>query len=438
MPDKSSKELNIIAFGFEQIGFTLPKESSIHIKNIGNINFIPLSNKNIENADGVIIPQGIFEKITLDNLGLYATQNVEVYEDHLLEKEKELINLIQKGKWVCFLVQEIIDSISKGRYNSRDISDTDLCKRVLNLFGIWRGIMKGESSIACKNDAFKQYLGKFGIAKTYYSKHSIDNELCHILAVSASDNVVAFEFSNYSFFLPFHTTKKDEKSLKKLLEILCTAIIDYRQKNIIQIPKWLDEFQFNKEAEMKTKINELMKNITSFQKELELWRNYKTILATSGENLRKAVINIFENYFKLIINPIDNNIEDAKILDENDKILSFMEVKGTKKGVKREHINQVDSHRERNGFSDSIPGLLIINNEMSINGIEERFNTKIAEEHIKHAKNLKVLIIRAIDLLYIMKLYEEQADKGQKFLKIILSEPGLLTIEDDTPKIIDS
>lgn len=150
------------------------------------------------------------------------------------------------------------------------------------------------------------------------------------------------------------------------------------------------------------------------------------VLTSSGDILKDRVVKILEEFFELNIDSIDQLREDAKIVDRDGNVSGLIEVKGTKKGIRREDVNQVDSHRERNSLDSAVPGLLIINNEMSINGVESRSKTKVAEDQIRRAKLLNVLIIRTIDLLFLMRHLEEDNERSSKFLNLVSGGGGWL------------
>ncbi|GAH05117.1 unnamed protein product, partial [marine sediment metagenome] len=184
------------------------------------------------------------------------------------------------------------------------------------------------------------------------------------------------------------------------------------------------------------KLNELHKKEIDIEKELTQFQNYKAILTTSGDILNELISKILNEYFLISIDSSDNKKEDIKILNEKDDIIAFVEVKGTKRGVKREYIDQADSHRERAGVTNETPGILIINNEMSIEGIENRKEAVIAKEQIIHATNRNVLIIRTIDLLNLMLLLEKDQDRKSRFLSIVLNNSGWLKVESNKYDII--
>jgi hypothetical protein len=166
-------------------------------------------------------------------------------------------------------------------------------------------------------------------------------------------------------------------------------------------------------------------------------QNYKAILTTSGDNLHDLLAEILDDFFGLNVDATDEGKEDIKILDDDaQKPIILLEVKGTNKGVKREHINQLDSHRERSDLSSDVLGVLLINNEMGVEGIDKRKETTVADQQIKHAQKQNVLIVRTVDFLLLMGLFESSSDRANALLKLFFQGPGWLKVEGDQPEII--
>jgi hypothetical protein len=351
----------------------------------------------LDQADGVIIPQGIFETIKYSNNYGDTYTDVKVSKSVLQERDKQVFNLIQEGKWVCFLVRSIVDKVPQG-WDFQEIDDTDLCKRLLNALEITkleRHQVDGLTVFNTKRDEFRPYLRDYGVVNTVFELPYNRKKQFQVIANSGS-TAVALEWANQVFFLPFHTTKRDIVTLNLIVTEVSTAILDYRQKRIAEVPAWLEDFKFATEEKLGSEIEALQKQTADREGQVRVWRDYKAILSTSGDILKERVVAILQGFFGLRIDASETFREDAKILDDADKVLAFVEIKGTKGGIKREYINQVDSHRERAGLSASLPGVLIINNEMSVTGIKARFETTVAAEQIEHAKVLNVLIIRTI------------------------------------------
>lgn len=352
----------------------------------------------------------------------------------MLERAKQVFNLIRDEKWVCFLVGEIVDKVPHG-YSYVDIKDTDLCKKLLNAFRVQRETVPGLSSVLSIENEFISYIKEYGVAKTVLKVQHLQSSKYRTIAI-AGENIVGIECLNKVFFLPFHTVKRETNTSTSIVRTVTQAILDYRQKRIVEIPDWVNEFQFSSEENVRSKISLLLDQTNKLQSQLSSWRGYKAILTTSGDILKDRIIKILKDFFQLKIDPIDNNREDAKIIDEDGKVLVLIEVKGTKTGVRREYINQVDSHRERNELPVSFPGVLFINNEMSITGIQKRLETKVPDEHIKHAKNSNTLIVRTIDLLFFMRHFENKPDRKDKLINLLLSGGGWLKADSECYEVI--
>lgn len=434
--EKSKDKIKIFAYGFDAAGFETPQEP-IKLNNICIIEFIGLNDTlRLDGTDGVITLQGIFEKIKTHPTTIGDHTTIDVNKELLLEREKQVINLLEKDKWICFLVGKIVDSFYSGFPPSLEIvNDTDLCKKLLNIFNVKRNTVDGISLLNATENEFISYVREYGIAKTVLNLPSELYNKSNVIA-KAGNRIVGVEFLNKVFFLPFHTTKKQIDDVIPIVKTVAKAILDYRQKHIIEVPDWVDEFQFSSEQKLISEISPLREKVVELEANMKHWKGYKAILVTSGEFLKNNIIKILEEFFELKIDPIDDVREDAKIIDEKGNVLAIIEIKGTKRGIKREHINQVDSHRERNELEISIPGILFINNEMSIKGIDKRLKTKVPNEHIKHAKNLNILIVRTIDLLFLMRHLENKPDKKDELVRIIESGGGWFKATPESYEIV--
>jgi hypothetical protein len=218
-------------YGFDRIGFELPTTPVI-LKNGGEVYFLPFDDaRRFEEFDGVVVPQGIFEKIEIGRGGYNgAVGHIQVAQDSLLERERQVQNLLREKKWICFLLGLVVDEIPAGHSSTR-ITDTDLCKRVLNGVGLDWMYRKPEPSgltgVTANYNEFHAYIRQHGVATTYFEL-PYDNKP-RILA-KAGNTPVGLDYGGIVMFLPFHTTKKDRASLTNLGAVLGPAILDYRQK----------------------------------------------------------------------------------------------------------------------------------------------------------------------------------------------------------------
>jgi hypothetical protein len=92
--------------------------------------------------------------------------------------------------------------------------------------------------------------------------------------------------------------------------------------------------------------------------------------------------------FSFKINSNDDFREDLKIVDENNHPLVFIEVKGTNSGVKREYVNQADSHRERAGLDSTFPSILVVNTHIKNSKNIQEKDQPIPEDQINTTANL--------------------------------------------------
>lgn len=430
----ANNKQKINVFGFQSIGYQVDKNKKISTDQY-EIHFNDLKSPvAIDKYDGLIIPSGIFEKIKDESNYMDTYYEVYCKRDMLLQRERELINLFKKEGWVCCLVGQIIDKVPYGSFDTKRCTDTDLTKNLLNSFDIKRESFKGSAAVTSKNDEFNKYIERWGIAKTVLKLPYRDQDR-KILAI-LGDSVVGIEYLGKIFFLPFHTTDYSSENAVSLAKELCRAILEYRQKRITEIPEWVHEFQFKTEEKLRDELDSLLKEADGVQKSLLQWQSYKGILSQSGETLKDSLVLILRNFFKLYVTDVEDFKEDAVISSPDGEALVIVEVKGTKGGIKRKYINQLDTNRERIRVAASTPGLLIINDQMNVEDIDQRNETSVADEQIKHAKNLNILIIRTLDFLFLIRNLENDDDPGNKLIRLCNQGGGRLIVNDSQTNIV--
>ena len=134
------------------------------------------------------------------------------------------------------------------------------------------------------------------------------------------------------------------------------------------------------------------------------WQLRLVILAHRGERLEDAVCNAFEQGLGVKVRREESFREDMALVDSEGHQIALIEVKGTTGGgVQREQVNQADSHRERAGLPGDFPSLLIINTNINKAASMEDKDQPVAQEQVEHAARNNVLIIRTIDLLFLIE-----------------------------------
>ena len=123
MAQKTSTKKKIAAYGFERLGFKIPQKE-MPLGPDKEVCFIGYEDSDrLDEFNGVMIFQGIFEAI--------KQGKIESDKKQIVERKIQIKNLLEKGAWVCFLVSRIFDNLVSMGY-AGEFTDTDLCKQILN------------------------------------------------------------------------------------------------------------------------------------------------------------------------------------------------------------------------------------------------------------------------------------------------------------------
>lgn len=271
----------------------------------------------------------------------------------------------------------------------------------------------------CKADEFANYMHDFGISQTCFWNPRGDHKP-RILAVTNPHRIVAAELLGQFFFLPLPSIAKNKSDLVGLVTKCTEAILDYKRRNDLYLPAWVEEIEFPSENRLRAEVTRFEQEIVQRLEELSKLRRYKGILSTSGKTLNSLVVEILREHFNLNLHSKEEYIEDAIIFD-GEKHLFVVEIKGVNGGLKRDHVNQVDSHRERLGISPEVPGLLILNDFSDVDSVAERKAKAFDESHIRHAQKLNIKILRTTALLEIIRAFEGDIDRGDRLIDLCLN-----------------
>lgn len=416
---KNATKPIIYAYGFDKAGFITPSEL-LETKNY-IIRFLGYAvEQSLEEADGIILPSGIFEEFKSESGYGGTSRWVECDTDHLAKREKEVFQNFNKGGWTAFLLR----SVNNGRAN--EWQNEDLAKRFLNAF-FWN-IKRHDANphVHCKADEFANYLHDFGINRTTFGnakgKHNP-----RVLAGDAHD-MVAAEILGKFFFLPLPSINKGRTEVISLVTKCADAILEYRRRNELYLPPWIESIEFDTEKRLSDEIKNLEDRVIQGREEMDKWRRFKGILSASGRPLNSLVVEVLRDFFGLNLQSEEAYIEDAIIFDDSNKPLFVVEIKGVNGGLKRDHVNQVDSHRERLSISAEIPGLLILNDFTDIDGLQPRMTKEFDPTHLAHAEKLNVKILRTTTLLEIMRSVEQTTERSKSFFELCLAGNPLVKV----------
>lgn len=415
----------ILVYGIDRVGYTVRKdniETRLCVLHFESFN----TREKFQDYDGVILFQGIFEEIERHTYRYgrsYTT--IECCTDELQRRKKQYELLMGKKGFICFLlIAPFID-----RAGNRVTRNTDLAKWALNRSGLYREDIAGpETSLRTVRNEFIDFLKQFGAAYTKFSCHDDALELKEICKYGTDATGIILR--NREYFVPTLEPKKYET--EEFLKILAEALISTHKKLSEEIPDWANQYKFEEEKQLIEKGHRLQGEIDKIDQRILQFREYKKCICYNDELLRESIIEIFRDGFDLKIDDTDEFKEDFKIIDNEGKPVILVEVKGTNKGITRQHINQTDSHRERAELDQEFPSILIVNtNIKKSNSLRDKYQ-KVAKEQIKHAVKMNVLVMRAIDFLNMHYLKEKGEVKKKNFVDILRQKSGWLEASQES------
>ncbi len=429
--EEAERESAIVAYGFDAAGFDIKEGERpypgppVEFRRFGD-------SRSLENADGVIIPQGVFEKIETRNSMLGPKTEVRV-DPLLLERERQVFNLLRAGKWVCFLIGDIVDDVPQGMHRE-SINDTDLCKRLLNAFTVarhhrYRIDLGSPPEIKIRDPEFRLYALRYGEPTTVFDLphfHPIER---HVI-VELGDYPVGFEFDTQLFFLPFLTNDKTWVTARNSVRAAAQAIARYRQSRIVEIPSWVEEIRFKSEDDLYRQVNGLLEKVNRLESQLLSWRNYKSILTAAGAPLSHKLAALLESVFDLRID-FTADFRSGVLEDGRHHQAAAVSVQYSAEGVDTDCVAEACRRRSELGFADGFPVVLFVNSDMRFEGVVERSGAPVPHEAIDDAKRHNVVIARTIDLLLLTQQLESDPHRQRELLRRFISGDGMLAVYAD-------
>ena len=428
--EKKERLYNILVFGIESKGLTAPKDP-LRKRNFC-LHFKPYNTQSRFNEfDGVILFQGVFEKFHWTSGDWERYLNHAYDGDELDKRKKESSLLLKGGGFLCFLLNErFID-----REDGRDFSGSDLAKHYLNYASFYReNFSERFTHLNIKMEEFREFLDLHGAANSYFKNY---NRSIEWRVISEADGyVTGMIMHRNQYFIPTLVPDNRPDVIAEYFTLLGDALTSTYNKLCQDLPNWLTKFRFIEEEALGAEVTALEKRLFDISERLDHLRRFKSVLALYGDELVAGVVRVFKEGFGIAVDTTDELREDFTLLDDNSKTSCLCEVKGTNKGVKREYINQADSHRERSGFRHDFPTLLIVNtNIKNARSVVEK-DQEIACEQILHAKKMNVLLLRTLDLLELLRLYLNGQITSNDLKILLINNTGWLKVGKDGYAII--
>ncbi len=421
---KEDRTYNILVFGIEKMGLKAHREP-VRTRNFC-LYFEPFSTqRRFQEFDGVILFQGIFEHFEwkrglMDSYLDHSCQNNE-----LDKRKKEAELLLSAGGFLCFLLNQPFTDRGDGQ----DFRGSDLSKYHLNYSDFYReNFQQRIAHLSIKSDEFRKFLEIYGAASSHFNHYNRSIEW-QILA-EATGRVAGMIINRTEYFVPTLIPDNVPEVLHEYFTLLADALISTANKLHQELPSWVTQFSFLKETELNSELVALESRLAVILQRKADLSMYKSILALSSDALVASVVNVLVQGFGIPVDTNDELREDFKMLDEKGQPFCLCEVKGTNKSLKREHLNQADSHRERSGYEEGFPAIIIINTHMkNARSIEEK-DQELAREQVIHARKLNVLVLRTLDLLHLFGLYLNGQINLLDVRNLLTQNSGWLRVND--------
>jgi hypothetical protein len=250
--------------------------------------------------------------------------------------------------------------------------------------------------------------------------------------------IVGMILWNHHFFIPSLLPDNTKERIEEYFILLADALTSTYNKLLYSIPEWVNEFKFSEEVKLFDRMKKILADVKGINTQLEQFQRYKRILLFDSDILVEAVVEVLRQGFGLNVDESDEYREDIKILNDKGTPIIFGEIKGTNGGVKREHINQVDGHRERAKLDPKFPAILIINTHIKNSRTVAEKDKVPQKEQVIHATNMNVLVLRTLDLLRLLRLSMKDKVTKKEILTILKGNCGWLKVTDHNYEVVKS
>jgi len=421
----SDGQLNIMVHGAEAFGLEL-EMSELDDRNF-NLIFLPYkTERRFSEFDGVITFQRLYERFQSKSSYMSAWTEHSCDRDELDKREKEADILVAKGGFIVFLLHNAFRDNIYENGRSTNCTDSDLSKRYLNWGSLYReDFNKRHTGLRCIRDEFRRFIELYGAAWSSFSYYG--GMSWRDIALLGS-KPVSMIIADSLFFIPSLLPEKDSERKEEFYRLLSDAVVTCVRKLRIELPAWADSFILPNEQTLIDEQRTLSVRLDEIEKERGILTKFKQVLVGDGDALVGAVVFLLATGLGYKVDSDDTYREDLKILNNEGNPAVLGEVKGTTRGVKREFINQADSHRERAGYPSDFPSVLILNTHIKNARTIDEKDQEVPSEQVKHAVAMRVLIIRTFDLLNLLVLVQRKQVSAEDILGVLQREVGWLRV----------
>ncbi|MDB1856735.1 hypothetical protein [Collinsella aerofaciens] len=206
----------------------------------------------------------------------------------------------------------------------------------------------------------------------------------------------------------------------------------------VLIPDWLDEVEYHDETAQRARIKEIDEEMALLDKEkkeiegvLSNYQDIKSVLCSKDFELEKMTRHLLAKIVE-----VDEDFEDCKEEDfrfSYNDTLYFIEIKGSKGGLKRQHISKTYDHvqikadaMEDEGSTSKLKGVLIFASQIELKP-EER--DPFPETQITIARKNDIAVLSTETLLRCYEAYIEKRLTSTSFKETLSQTSGLVSLD---------
>jgi hypothetical protein len=234
------------------------------------------------------------------------------------------------------------------------------------------------------------------------------------------------------YVIPYRLAGGQAHFLRWLFE----AVESHRRGAADVVPPFLSSLRLPGEDDVLEDIARAESDLSSLRARATEFERFRLLLGPRGTGaaLESLVIESLNTIF--VDTPYraedrdDVGVEDFWIVGPNGDF-ALAEVKGQNTHVRRDDVNQVDSHREALGDrAQGLPGLLIVNIFRGQSSIEQRL-LPVPDQISSRAASSEVLVLRTADLYNLVGVKLRGGDASADFVNALGSGGGWLEVRDD-------
>lgn len=353
---------------------------------------------------------------------------------------KQLIRALKKGSYVVFahyseriprkdqysrlsdMNMDDLFTLQKEQIGFRFLAESGTPLRPRN---IGSPLDKGKTVV----HFFDNYLDNWGSSKTYFS---IYGDLKNITPIQKDGKDLLSFAKDYEkgkvLFVSCQRNSDDDTATYDSIKSLAKSVMNYRVHSYNNVPDWAKKPLFSKETSLRKSLDDVEEEKTKLLKEIDPYMKAKQLAFTTDENFRERLIVFLREQFNFQVDDVDEYKDDLKILGEKGEVIASGEAKAIKGGVTKGAVYQLYNNREEQGFPETIPGLLFVNQHITGSSWADR-DKNVDKKAYEAASKENILIIRVIDLLRLWSLVDSGKLKAEEAKNYLLKNKGWLKID---------